>query len=118
MLWSAAARRGLRCNPDRQILPANDARKVLRARAFARKVSLELDQRLWKPALRPRHGITLLISRVTILRPMFSFCVQYFDGPDVRAQATNGIKKPLSRSSRYGNGELADRHRTAGKLFV
>src|ERR1700694_4688723 len=27
MLWSSAARRGLRCNPDRQTLPANDARK-------------------------------------------------------------------------------------------
>src|SRR5271167_704466 len=27
MLWFSAARRGLRCNPDRQTLPANDARK-------------------------------------------------------------------------------------------
>src|ERR1700731_2694435 len=27
MLWSSAARRGLRCNPGRQTLPANDARK-------------------------------------------------------------------------------------------
>src|SRR6516225_3896599 len=27
MLWSSTARRGLRCNPDRQTLPANDARK-------------------------------------------------------------------------------------------
>ena len=61
--------------------------KVLRARPFARKATLELDQRLWKPALRPRHGLTLLISRVTALHAMFSFCTQDLDAPDARAQA-------------------------------
>ena len=30
--------------------------KVIRARAFARKAALELDQRLWKPTLGPGHG--------------------------------------------------------------
>src|SRR6516164_6556279 len=41
--------------------------KVLRACALARKATLELDQRLWKPALRPRHGLTPRISKVTTL---------------------------------------------------
>src|SRR5271169_157389 len=34
MLWFSAARRGLRCSPDRQTLPANDARKGTRRMRF------------------------------------------------------------------------------------
>ena len=36
-------------------------KKVFRAHALARKTPLEFDQRLRKPALGPRHGLTLLI---------------------------------------------------------
>src|SRR6516162_8363275 len=100
MLWSSAARRGLGCNADRKPFRPTTLEKVLRACAFARKAALELDQRLWKPALRPRHGSTLLISRVTSLHPVFSFCTQHLDGPDARAQAVI-IDLDKSRSLRH-----------------
>src|SRR2546429_293668 len=37
--------------------------KVFRTCAFRRKAALEFDQRLGKPALGPRHGLTLLNPR-------------------------------------------------------
>src|SRR6266436_1983791 len=59
--------------------------QVFRTGAFRRKAALELDQRLGKPALGPRHGLTLLILDGQRPYSMFPFCTPHLGGPDARA---------------------------------